>query len=191
MFPRVQVSREQPTLRTLGLKLITSCLDSMRSMPPGALQDTYQRTAPSIIQASTAPASCCCRLGCPGHALTPPWGEGLGRREEEGKACERRHSTGDCTQLNSTQSPASLACSALITRLPSPCPALPLPQAVGEGLSAFPLTPAVRIGLLEIACCGTPWAQVGTAGPAGQHAIVAALASRHARRSSGCPLCSP
>lgn len=33
-------------------------------------------------------------------------------------------------------------------------------QAVGEGLGAYPLTPAVRIALFELTCCGTPWAQV-------------------------------
>ena len=34
-------------------------------------------------------------------------------------------------------------------------------QGVGEGLLAFPLTPATRIALVEVTCCGTPWLEVG------------------------------
>ncbi|GAB4815481.1 hypothetical protein N2152v2_002527 [Parachlorella kessleri] len=76
------VSREQPTLRMLGLKLITACLDSMRGM-----EDPSHASAADIL------------------------------------------------------------------------------QGVGEGLLAFPLTPATRIALMEMTCCGTPWLEIDSGEP--------------------------
>lgn len=108
----MQVGREQPTLRMLGLKLITACLDGMRSI--------------SVASPSAAAG---------GHSPGSPLGLGQTLGQTHGQ-----------TSFQHAQQHHSSA-SAVI-------------HAVGDALGAFPLTPSVRIALVELMCCGTSWAEV-------------------------------